>query len=130
MLNPGGHSFGPPEQVSALEGFFSALFGGMAGGSGGDFGGNLGGNWGSNNVFWSHPIIVVSSCQLLGSYAPWFSSHPDKVQGVLGYLLRSLQVGFLLGEIRRIQGVKLWENLALFSSQFLLLPVIFVIIFT
>eukprot|EP00897_Mesotaenium_endlicherianum_P008044 jgi/Mesen1/7268/ME000373S06327 len=43
-------------------------------------------------IFSARPEAVESAARLLGSYAAWFAAHPEPLEGVLGFLLRALQV--------------------------------------
>ncbi|CAI5527967.1 unnamed protein product, partial [Closterium sp. Naga37s-1] len=40
----------------------------------------------------SHPLLVDTCCLLIGSFADWLNLQPDCLLGVIGYLLKSLQV--------------------------------------
>ncbi|GJP76706.1 hypothetical protein CLOP_g7172 [Closterium sp. NIES-67] len=40
----------------------------------------------------SHPLLVDTCCLLIGSFADWLNLQPDCLLGVIGYLLKALQV--------------------------------------
>ncbi|CAI5461341.1 unnamed protein product [Closterium sp. Yama58-4] len=40
----------------------------------------------------SHPLLVDTCCLLIGSFADWLNLQPDCLMGVIGYLLKALQV--------------------------------------
>ncbi|CAI5483395.1 unnamed protein product [Closterium sp. Yama58-4] len=54
----------------------------------------------------SHPLLVDTCCLLIGSFADWLNLQPDCLLGVIGYLLKALQViiGYLLKALQVIIG--------------------------